>query len=132
MFQGAWLLVPDLFLLRLVRLEMKDRGCLSPLPPVAVVQSLSHGWLFANSWTLALQASLIMGFPRQEFWSELPFPSPGYLPNTGIEFVSPTLAGRFFTTEPPGKPNCVPEAPSNFKKNLTCPHHSCLWCFFLC
>ena len=45
-----------------------------------------------------------MGFPRQEYWSGLPFPSPGDLPNPGIEPLSPALAGRFFTTEPPGKP----------------------------
>ena len=48
-----------------------------------------------------------MGFPRQEFWSGLPFPTPGDLPNSGIEptsLESPTLAGGFFTTEPPGKP----------------------------
>ena len=48
-----------------------------------------------------------MGFPRQEFWSGLPFPTPGDLPNSGIEPTSleyPTLAGGFFTTEPPGKP----------------------------
>ena len=45
-----------------------------------------------------------MGFPRQEYWSELPFPSPGDLPNSGIELVSPALAGAFFTAEPPGKP----------------------------
>ena len=48
--------------------------------------------------TLAHQAPLSMGFSRQEQWSGLPFPSPGDLPNTGIEPVSPTLAGRFFTT----------------------------------
>ena len=46
-----------------------------------------------------------MGFPRQEYWSELPFPSAGYLPDPGIEAASPTLAGGgFFTTEPPRKP----------------------------
>ena len=48
-----------------------------------------------------------MGFPRQEYWSGLPFPSPEYLPNPGIEPMSPAspiLAGRFFTTWPPGKP----------------------------
>ena len=44
-----------------------------------------------------------MGFSRQEFWSGLPFPSPGDLPDPGIEPVSPALAGGFFTTEPPGK-----------------------------
>ena len=45
-----------------------------------------------------------MGFPRQEYWSGLPFPSPGDLPDPGIEPFSPALAGRFFTAEPPGKP----------------------------
>ena len=45
-----------------------------------------------------------MGFPQQEYWSGLPFPSPGIFP-TGIEPVSPALASRFFTAEPPGKPN---------------------------
>ena len=45
-----------------------------------------------------------MGFPRQEYSSGLPLPSPGNLPEPGIELVSPALADRFFTTEPPGKP----------------------------
>ena len=45
-----------------------------------------------------------MGFPRQEYWSGLPFPSPGDLPNPEIKAASLALAGRFFTTEPPGKP----------------------------
>ena len=43
-----------------------------------------------------------MGFARQKYWSELPFPSPGDHPEQGIESVFPVLAGRFFTTEPPG------------------------------
>ena len=47
------------------------------------------------------QAFLSMGFPRQEYWSGLPFPSPGDLPDAGIEPSSPTLEDRFFTTEPP-------------------------------
>ena len=54
--------------------------------------------------TVAHQAPLCMRFPRQEYWSGLPFPSSGDLPNPGIEPASPALAGRFFTTEPPGKP----------------------------
>jgi len=45
-----------------------------------------------------------MGFFRQEFWSELPFPAPEDLPDPGIKPTSPALAGRFFTTEQPGKP----------------------------
>ena len=44
-----------------------------------------------------------MGFPRPEFWSGLPFPSPGDLPDSGIEAVSPALVDGFFTTEPAGK-----------------------------
>ena len=46
-----------------------------------------------------------MGFYRQEYWSRLPFPSPGDLPNPGIKPASPALTGRFFTTEPPGSPS---------------------------
>ena len=45
-----------------------------------------------------------MGFPRQEYWSGLRFPSPGHLPNSGIKPQSSALAGRFFTSEQPGKP----------------------------
>ena len=45
-----------------------------------------------------------MGFPRQEYWSGLPFPSPGDLPDPGVEYVSLVLVGGFFTTKPPGKP----------------------------
>ena len=58
-------------------------------------------------WTVASQAPLSMGLPRQEGWSELPFPSPADLPNPEIKLVSLmalALAGRF-TTEPPGKPS---------------------------
>ena len=57
---------------------------------------------------VARQAPLSMEFSREEHWSGVPFPSPGDLPNTGIEPRSLELAGRFFTTEPPGKPcGCV-------------------------
>ena len=55
-------------------------------------------------WTVACQAPLFMGFSRQEYWSEFPFPSPGDLPNPEIKPASLALAGRFSTTEPPGKP----------------------------
>ena len=56
---------------------------------------------FVNPWTVAHQAPLSMGFPRQKYWSGLLLPSPGYFPNSGIEAMSPALAGGFFTTEPP-------------------------------
>ena len=69
-------------------------------------QSLSHAQLFVTPWTVASQAPLSMGFPRQEYWNGLPFPSPGDLPDPGIvpeSPASPALAGRFFTTESPRK-----------------------------
>ena len=58
-----------------------------------------------NPWTVAHQAPLSMGFPRQEYWSGLPFPSPGDLLNPGIEPTSPALAGGVFTIESTGKPH---------------------------
>ena len=64
--------------------------------------------LFATSWTVACQGPLSMGFPKQEYWSRLPSPTPGDLPDLQIKPESPTssaLEGRFFTTEPPGKPH---------------------------
>ena len=60
--------------------------------------------LFATPWTAAHQATLSMVFYRQEYCNGLPCPSPGDLPDLGIEFMSPALAGGFFTTEPPRKP----------------------------
>ena len=65
---------------------------------------------FATLWTVAFQAPLSMGFPRQEYWSGLSFPYPGDLSDPGIEpasFMSPALVCGFFTTEPPGKPFCI-------------------------
>ena len=59
---------------------------------------------FVTLWTVACQAPLSTGFPRQEYWSGLPFPSPGDPPDPEIEPVSPALIADFFTTEPPGKP----------------------------
>ena len=56
-------------------------------------------------WTVACQTALSMGFPKQDYWSGLPFLSPGDLLEPGIAPpTSPTLAGRFFTAEPPGQP----------------------------
>ena len=55
----------------------------------------------------SLQAPLPMGFSRQEYWSGLPFPSPGYLPNTGIEPRSPVLQADSFLTELLGKPKVL-------------------------
>ena len=59
--------------------------------------------LFATPWTVAYQATPSMGFSRQEYWSELPFPSPGDLPGPGIEPGSPAFQADALTSEPPGK-----------------------------
>ena len=67
---------------------------------------LSCVQLFATLWTVAHQAPPSMGFSRQEYWSGLPFPSPGDLPNPGIEPRCPTLLADTLTSEPPGKPSC--------------------------
>ena len=59
-----------------------------------------------SPWTVADQAPLSMGLSRQDYWSRLPFPPPGDLPNPGIELAAPAApawAGGFFTTAPPGK-----------------------------
>ena len=61
----------------------------------------SHVQLFATLWTVAHQAPPSMGFSRQEYWSGLPFPSPGDLPDPGIEPRSPVLQADALTSEPP-------------------------------
>ena len=65
-----------------------------------------HVWLFETPWTIACQALLSMDVSRQECWSGLQFPTPGDLPDPGIDpgaVASPALAGGFFTTVPCGK-----------------------------
>ena len=72
-----------------------------PLWQKVKVKLLSRVRLFETLWTVAYQASLSMGFSRQEYWSGLPFPSPGDLPNPGIEPRSPALEADALTSEPP-------------------------------
>ena len=69
------------------------------------VKSLIRVRLFATLWTVGHQAPPSMGFPRQEYWSGLPFPSPGDLPDPGIEPRSPSFQADALTSEPPGKPH---------------------------
>ena len=77
---------------------------------IVLLLLLSSCWVESNSfvtpWTVAYQAPLSMRFPRQEYWSGLLFLPPEYLPDPGTGPVSPvsTWIGRFFATEPPGKP----------------------------
>ena len=68
------------------------------------VKSLSHVRLFATPWTVDYQAPSSMGFSRQEYWSGLPFPSLGHLPDPGIKPGSPTMQADSLPSEPPGKP----------------------------
>ena len=77
------------------------------------VKLLSCVRLFVTPWTVAHQAPLSMGFSRQEYWSGLPFPSPGDLPNPGIEPRSLALQANTLTSEPPGR--------------VTCPKTSAVW-----
>ena len=69
---------------------------------MSIVKSFSHVRLFATSWAEASEAPSSMEFSRQEYWSELPFPSPGDLPNPGIEPRSPALQSDALLSEPPG------------------------------
>ena len=75
---------------------------------------LSHVKFFATLWTVAYLAPLSFEFSRQGYWSGLPFPTPGDLPDPGIQPASlmyPALTGVFFTTESPGKPAEIPIIP---------------------
>ena len=68
------------------------------------MKSLSRVRLFATPWTVAYQAPHSMGFSRQEYWSGLPFPSPGDFPDPGIEPGSPAFQADALASEPPRKP----------------------------
>ena len=84
---------------------------------MCVLSHFSRVQLCATPWTVARQAPLSMGFSRQEYWSGLPCPPPGDLPNPGIEPVSltsPALAGRFFTTSATWE---APEREMDFDKS---------------
>ena len=89
---------------------MKGKGSLQDMKTGYGVKSevkvtlLSRVPFFATPWTVAYQASLSMGFSRQEYWNGLPFPSPGSLPNPGIEPGSPELQTDTLLSEPQGSP----------------------------
>ena len=78
--------------------------------------------LFVTPWTVTHQAPLSMGFSRQEYWSRLPYPPPGDLPNPGIEstsLMSPALAGGFFTTSSMWEAHFMVWLASNLKNKLS-------------
>ena len=76
-------------------------------------QSLSRVQVFVTSWTVAHQVSLSMGFSRQEYWSGLPLPSPGYLPDPRIEPKSPALQADSLLLESLGKPPALADTSAN-------------------
>ena len=82
--------------------QVQSLGRENPLEKEMATHSSILAWEIP--WTVAHQASLSIEFSRQEYWSGLPFPPPRDLPDPGIKPASPALAGKFFTTEPPGKP----------------------------
>ena len=88
-------------------------------PTLAMLQTVAH------------QAPLSIGFPRQEYWRQLPFPSPGDLPDPGIEPASPALAGGFFTMEPLRKPHLwlgwAPKRIQAVATKLSFRPSSCTW-----
>ena len=84
--------------------EIFPRSVSSTFKVKVKVKSLSRVRLFVTPWTVAYQAPLSMGFSRQEYWSGLPFPSPGDLPDPGIKPRLPALEADALTSEPPGKP----------------------------
>ena len=87
--------------------SLKDRGdgTQQPISLKALkCELLGHVQLSVTPWTVAHKAPLSLGFLRQEYRSGLPFPSPGNLPNPGMELESPALTGTLFTPESPGKP----------------------------
>ena len=90
---------------RLVDYKKKKKRKMSSGTSCAVRCLVSQSCpISVTPWTVAHQAPLSMGFPRQEFWSGLPSPTPGDLPNTEIEPRSPTLQEDSLPSEPPGKP----------------------------
>ena len=83
---------------------VEDRRAFQATVHTCMLSCISHIQLFVTPWTTAGQAPLSMGFSRQEYWSGLPFPPPGDLPNPGIEPRSPTLQEDSLPAEPQGKP----------------------------
>ena len=86
------------------------------------VKSLSHVWLFETPWTVVYQAPRSMGFSRQEYWSGLPFPSPGDLPDPGIEPKSLALQADALPSELPGKSLRLGDEKSYRRVSITNPN----------
>ena len=95
-----------------------------------VLSCFSHVWLFATLWTVALQAPLSLGFSRQEYWSGLPWPSPGDLPDPGIKPRSPALQADFLLSKPPEvHDKCVCVCVCVYMRACMLSHFSCVRLF---
>ena len=97
-FPTWWLYAASVFIGHCI---LSESGIFLKALHVCLLSRFSRVWLFATLWTVACQAPLSMGFSRQEYWSGLPCPPPGNLPNPGTEpmsLMSPALAGGFCTT----------------------------------
>ena len=108
-------------------LSRSPESALTPISPLwalrrtlCVCESLSHVGLFVTPWTVACQAPLSMEFSRQGYWGGLPCPSPGDLPDPGVEPMSPSLQADSLPTEPPSQ---------DTKSSLLCsnPQSECLF-----
>ena len=91
-----------------------------------------HAQVCLTLWTVAHQDLLSMGFSRQEYWSGLPYLSPGDLLDPGIKPASLTLAGEFFTAEPPEKPALVVEETFCWSKLFSVRIAPCVVVFLMC
>ena len=91
----------------MIRTEKKGHLSCEQVYRSEMVKLLSRVRLFVTPWTIAYQAPPSMGFSRQEYWSGLPFPSPGDLPDPGIEPRSPAFQADALTSVPPGKPEML-------------------------
>ena len=102
--------------------KIKNRALFKKLFSLSVVSNS-----LATPWTVVCQAPLSMGFPRQEYWSGLPFSSSGYLPNSGVEPVSPALQVNSLPMSHQGSPfkNCTD--PENMKPGCSCSVTLIVW-----
>ena len=110
-----------LFVIKKKKKNSLERGQREKLPHTYIFRMGSLMSDSATPWTTAHPAPLSMEFSRQEYWSGLPFPTPGDLPDLGIEpasLLSPALAGGFFTTVPPGKPSIIKATCDKFTVNI--------------
>ena len=112
----------------LIQFSVDGWGCIPSLLFESESEVAQSCLTLYDPWTVAHQAPPSMGFSRQEYWSGLPFPSPGDLPDPGIEPRSPTLQADALTSAPPGKPGVykVPLNSGVIRSHCSCKSHQCV------